>query len=219
MDDYALVLNAGSSSLKFCVYRRPDAEKWRLEVARPDRGHRHVAAILRQGRSRRNPRDRTIWMTGCRDGRAALDALAAWLRSKYGGARVLGVGHRVVHGGARYAQPTIVTPASSGRAARTGSAGSAASAAQPGGHRSGLRANARRAAGGLFRHELSSGAARRSRSWYRCRGRSAKRACSDMAFTACRTNTSRRFCPRWLRRSPGGASSSRILEAVPVCAP
>ena len=31
MDDYALVLNAGSSSLKFCVYRRPDTENWRLE--------------------------------------------------------------------------------------------------------------------------------------------------------------------------------------------
>ena len=28
----------------------------------------------------------------------------------YGGARVLGVGHRVVHGGARYAGPTVVTP-------------------------------------------------------------------------------------------------------------
>ena len=44
------------------------------------------------------------------DGRAALDALAAWLRSRYGGSRVLGVGHRVVHGGPRYAKPTIVTP-------------------------------------------------------------------------------------------------------------
>jgi acetate kinase len=31
-DDYALVLNAGSSSLKFCVYRRPEAEAWRLEA-------------------------------------------------------------------------------------------------------------------------------------------------------------------------------------------
>jgi acetate kinase len=45
-----------------------------------------------------------------RDGRGALDALAGWLRSRYGGARVLGVGHRVVHGGARYAGPAIVTP-------------------------------------------------------------------------------------------------------------
>ena len=32
MDDYALVLNAGSSSLKFCVFSRPVAEKWRLEA-------------------------------------------------------------------------------------------------------------------------------------------------------------------------------------------
>ena len=31
MDDYAVVLNAGSSSLKFCVYRRPEAGEWRLE--------------------------------------------------------------------------------------------------------------------------------------------------------------------------------------------
>ena len=32
MDDYAVVLNAGSSSLKFCVYRRPQSEAWRLEA-------------------------------------------------------------------------------------------------------------------------------------------------------------------------------------------
>ena len=32
MDDYALVLNAGSSSLKFCVYRRPETDAWRLEA-------------------------------------------------------------------------------------------------------------------------------------------------------------------------------------------
>ena len=32
MDDYALVLNAGSSSLKFCVYRRPEGGAWTLEA-------------------------------------------------------------------------------------------------------------------------------------------------------------------------------------------
>ena len=30
MDDYALVLNAGSSSLKFCVFVRPSGESWKL---------------------------------------------------------------------------------------------------------------------------------------------------------------------------------------------
>ena len=33
-----------------------------------------------------------------------------WLRSKYGGSRVVGVGHRVVHGGARFTGPTVVNP-------------------------------------------------------------------------------------------------------------
>jgi acetate kinase len=32
MDVYALVLNAGSSSLRVCVYRRPELENWRPEV-------------------------------------------------------------------------------------------------------------------------------------------------------------------------------------------
>jgi acetate kinase len=32
MDDYALVLNAGSSSLKFCVFQRPTGDDWRLEA-------------------------------------------------------------------------------------------------------------------------------------------------------------------------------------------
>ena len=45
-----------------------------------------------------------------RDVRAALDVLAGWLRDRYGGATVAGVGHRVVHGGAKYAKPCVVTP-------------------------------------------------------------------------------------------------------------
>jgi acetate kinase len=43
-----------------------------------------------------------------RDAHEALDALAAWLRSKYDRSRLLGVGHRVVHGGARFNGPTIL---------------------------------------------------------------------------------------------------------------
>jgi len=42
------------------------------------------------------------------DGHEAVEVLAAWLRSKYGGSSVLGIGHRVVHGGARFAGPTIL---------------------------------------------------------------------------------------------------------------
>ena len=46
-----------------------------------------------------------------RDARCALDTLAGWLRSRYGGAQVVGVGHRVVHGGSQFTGPTVITPA------------------------------------------------------------------------------------------------------------
>jgi len=108
MDDYALVLNAGSSSLKFCVFQRPERGAWRIEsrgqiegigtsprlTAKNDRGEKLVDDKL----------DAMV-----RDGRAAIDTLAGWLRSKYAGGRIVGVGHRVVHGGARFSSPTVVT--------------------------------------------------------------------------------------------------------------
>src|SRR5262249_55162745 len=45
-----------------------------------------------------------------RDARSALDFLAGWLGARFVHPRVLGVGHRCVHRGARYAAPTIVPP-------------------------------------------------------------------------------------------------------------
>jgi acetate kinase len=108
MDEYALVLNAGSSSLKFCVYRRPVAERWRLESRGQVEGigtSPQLSARDAQGAILADTRLEG-WVS---DGRAALDTLASFLRSKYGGARLLGVGHRVVHGGARYAEPVVVT--------------------------------------------------------------------------------------------------------------
>ena len=68
MDDYALVFNAGSSSLKFCVYRRPGEDDVAARGARPDRRHRHVAALDRQGRRRRFGRRREAGRAPCATG-------------------------------------------------------------------------------------------------------------------------------------------------------
>jgi acetate kinase len=108
MDDYVLVLNAGSSSLKFCVYHRHETERWRLEA----RGQ--IEGIGTSPRlSVKNSQDEKIadekLPDTIRDGRNAIDTLGNWLRSKYGDARLLGVGHRVVHGGAKYAKPIVIT--------------------------------------------------------------------------------------------------------------
>lgn len=107
MDDYALVLNAGSSSLKFCVFQRPSGETWRLEARGQIEGIGTAPRLtVKDGEGKKLEDDKLD--ASVRDGRDAIDALAAWLRSKYGGARVLGVGHRVVHGGPRFTGPTIL---------------------------------------------------------------------------------------------------------------
>ena len=109
MDDYALVLNAGSSSLKFCVYRRPASAGWQLEARGQIEGIGSAPRLSAKDASGAATAEHQLG-ADVNDGRAALDALAAWLRSHYGSARVLGVGHRVVHGGARFTRPTLVTP-------------------------------------------------------------------------------------------------------------
>jgi acetate kinase len=109
MDDYALVFNAGSSSLKFCVYRRPDEDVWGLEARGQIDGIGTSPRLTAKNDAGGSLADEKL-AASVTDGRAALDVLAGWLRAHYGGARVLGVGHRVVHGGAKYAGPCIVTP-------------------------------------------------------------------------------------------------------------
>src|SRR5580765_632310 len=117
MDDHAIVLNAGSSSLKFSIYRRPEAANrgggasaslWGVDLrGQIDGIGTSPRFTAKDGSDARVADDR---LAPGMDGRGAFDALASWLRARYGGgARVLGVGHRVVHGGAKYGGPTTVT--------------------------------------------------------------------------------------------------------------
>jgi acetate kinase len=109
MDDFALVLNAGSSSLKFAVYGRAAADAWQPAARGQIEGigtSPRMSARDGTGTTIKTPAlDAAVG-----DGRAALNCLADWLRSTFGGVRICGVGHRVVHGGPRHAAPTIVTP-------------------------------------------------------------------------------------------------------------
>lgn len=109
MDDFALVLNAGSSSLKFCIYRRSPVAPWRLESKGQIEGIGTAPRLSAKGADGSSLTDQTL-PPAVNDGRKALGALAAWLRSQYGGSRVLCVGHRVVHGGPRFANPVVITP-------------------------------------------------------------------------------------------------------------
>ena len=109
MEDFALVLNAGSSSLKFCVYRRPGEQSWSLEA----RGQIEGIGTSPHFSVKNGAGEKVVDLSldaSVRDGGGAIDVLAGWLRQQYGGARVRGVGHRVVHGGPNFATPVVVTP-------------------------------------------------------------------------------------------------------------
>ena len=107
MDDFALVLNAGSSSLKFCVFQRPEGKGWRVEARGQLEGIGTAPRLaVKNGRGESVADERVD--TWVRDVRDAVDVLAVWLRTHYGGSRVVGVGHRVVHGGVWFTCPTVL---------------------------------------------------------------------------------------------------------------
>jgi len=106
MPDTILVVNAGSSSIKFQLYAvEGDALSRQIKGqidgigSRPRFRVRGGAGILLDEAS---PREAVP------DVNVAMARIAGWLRGHTGGALPVAVGHRVVHGGARYAAPTLV---------------------------------------------------------------------------------------------------------------
>jgi acetate kinase len=109
MSGYVLILNAGSSSLKFRVYELgsvPDG--WNIAAGGQIEGIGTAPRLTAKDGAGNAVADEKL--PGKSDARAALDALAKWLRGRFGAKGLTGVGHRVVHGGASYAAPVIVTP-------------------------------------------------------------------------------------------------------------
>jgi acetate kinase len=104
-----LVLNAGSSSLKFSVYDAGDAPALRSNVRGQIEGIGTSPRFSARDGAGAKLEDQAL-DASVRDARSALEFLAGWLRARFQGTRVLGVGHRVVHGGATYAAPVVVTP-------------------------------------------------------------------------------------------------------------
>jgi acetate kinase len=104
--DAIVVLNAGSSSLKFSVFAAGDAGPPLL------RGQ--AESLFTAPRFIARDADGTAiaedhWPAGTELGHAgAVEHLVRLLRERFAGYRLAGVGHRVVHGGRDHAQPVLV---------------------------------------------------------------------------------------------------------------
>ena len=108
MEGYALILNAGSSSLKFCVYEREKSDSWQVGARGQIEGIGTSPRLTAKDSRGEKLVDEKLDLS-VRDAAAAIDKLGTWLRSRFQSAPIVGVGHRVVHGGPRYAGPAIVT--------------------------------------------------------------------------------------------------------------
>jgi acetate kinase len=109
VNEFALVLNSGSSSLKFAVFHAAIGSGWPLAA----RGN--VEGIGTAPRMSVRDAAGTVMATpelraGLSDAAAALESVFQWLGTHFKDGRLVGVGHRVVHGGPRHAGPVIVTP-------------------------------------------------------------------------------------------------------------
>jgi acetate kinase len=108
MEGCTLVVNAGSSSVKFSVFR-PGPAGLALDARGAVDGIGSTPRLSARDADGNRLVDERI--DGGADPRGALAAVGGWLRGRYSGVPVLGVGHRVVHGGQRHRRPTIVTAA------------------------------------------------------------------------------------------------------------
>jgi acetate kinase len=109
MDNLVLVLNAGSSSLKFALFRPSSERTWPIATRGIVEGigtSPRMSARDGAGAVMPTPApDTTV-----QDAATALEHVIGWLRATFQGARLIGMGHRVVHGGPRHAGPVVVTP-------------------------------------------------------------------------------------------------------------
>ncbi|WP_291296769.1 acetate/propionate family kinase [Elioraea sp.] len=108
MNGIILVLNAGSSSLKFAAFAAAKGVLT-LQCAGQVEGIGATPRFIA-----RNAEGETIATEGWAGGgapashAAALDAIITWLDGMLDGRPVVGVGHRVVHGGPDFSAPTLI---------------------------------------------------------------------------------------------------------------
>jgi acetate kinase len=111
MADAILTLNAGSSSIKFALYAKTKPISQQAEMTGQIDGIGARPHIKAKDKNGNKLDDVDIPLAGDADTQhhEALEFLVDWLHSHEAGWTIVGVGHRVVHGGSVYSQPVLLT--------------------------------------------------------------------------------------------------------------
>ncbi len=108
MTGIVLVINAGSSSLKFSAFRPADSQDPRLLLKGQVEGIGTRPRFVVRDADGTALADVRYDSTEVSGHDAAFGVVAGWLRDKSGRGRVTAVGHRVVHGGIDFAEPVLI---------------------------------------------------------------------------------------------------------------
>jgi acetate kinase len=107
MGDAIGVLNAGSSSLKFSLFAEEAGRPILVARGQAEGIYTSPRFVAKDGHG--EPLDEKRWGPGTSLGHdGALEYLVAFLRDRLAQHRLIGVGHRVVHGGREYVKPVRV---------------------------------------------------------------------------------------------------------------
>ncbi len=107
MSDVVLVLNSGSSSLKFSLFGAGDAMPL---LARGSVSGIGTTPVFKAVDERSGSKSENKMADGSTH-EEALAMLLRWIAGRPGGSELVAVGHRVVHGGGEFAAPVRVDPA------------------------------------------------------------------------------------------------------------
>jgi acetate kinase len=108
MPDSILVVNAGSSSIKFSSYEIGDGRTLRLASKGQMDGIGTQARLRVRDAGGAALTDQKYATADVPDVPAAMVAVGGWLRTHLGGGLPIAVGHRVAHGGPAYAAPSKI---------------------------------------------------------------------------------------------------------------
>ncbi len=109
MNAAILVINAGSSSIKFALYPAESRDDGKAALYQGEiEGIGHAARLTVRDAGGKSVVDAAIAGPGTHD--AALSALLKWVGGHSGGMELAAAGHRVVHGGGEFIGPVRVTP-------------------------------------------------------------------------------------------------------------
>jgi acetate kinase len=108
MNKFLVVINAGSSSIKFAIYRLDSSSQLIVDTNGQIDGIGNQPNFTVTNQQGVVLVDRKLSTIEAADHKATISVIYAWLLEYIAEGELLAVGHRVVHGGQHYAEPVLI---------------------------------------------------------------------------------------------------------------